>query len=212
MAADSRDPVTGAYIFLDGGAPDIAVDPTLVSEQANDVGTRIIRANLAALDSYTYERAGLWGHALDTKSDYLHDGSGWKLMHRPPTAYTPTFANFTAAPTITEARYSVFSGIVRVHMVLTLTGAIGASPTVSLPLTSRTPNGRTMLGQATYFDASPVQWIDGRVYHNSSTTVAPVAGVVAATLMGLATNINGATPFTWASGDSITLDFSYEAA
>lgn len=77
MAADSRDPVTGAYIFSDMGAPDIGVDPTLVSEQANDVGTRIIRANLAGLEAYPYKRAGLMGHALDTKKDYVHDGSGW---------------------------------------------------------------------------------------------------------------------------------------
>lgn len=77
MAADSRDSTTGAYIFLDGGAPDIAVDPTLVSEQANDVGTRIIRDNLAELNDYEYARAGLGGHALDTRIDYVHDGSGW---------------------------------------------------------------------------------------------------------------------------------------
>lgn len=77
MAADDRDPITGAYIFLDTGAPDTGVDPTLVSEQANDVGTRIIRANFAALEDYEYNRAGMMGHALDTRSDYIHNGTGY---------------------------------------------------------------------------------------------------------------------------------------
>jgi len=82
MASDSRDPVTGAHIFSDTGAPDIGVDPTLVSAQANDVGTRIIRANLAALEAYPYKRAGLSGHALDTKIDYVHDGTGFVADQR----------------------------------------------------------------------------------------------------------------------------------
>lgn len=77
MASDDRDPVTGAYIFLDTGAPDTGVDPTLVSAQANDVGTRIIRANLAALEDYDYKREGLGGYAEDTNLDYVHNGTGW---------------------------------------------------------------------------------------------------------------------------------------
>lgn len=77
MAIDSRDPVTGSLIFTDTGAPDIGVDPTEVSKQANDVGTRPMRADLAALNSYAYRRKGLRGKALDTMIEYEHTGSGW---------------------------------------------------------------------------------------------------------------------------------------
>lgn len=77
MAVDDRDPVTGALIFSDTGAPDIGVDPTLVSAQANDVGTRIIRTNLAALEAYEYKRVGLRGYAQDTGIEYVHSGTGW---------------------------------------------------------------------------------------------------------------------------------------
>lgn len=79
MAVDSYDPITGAPQFSDGGAPDIAVDPTEVAKYAAEVGNRIVRANLDALDAYPFKRAGLSGHALDTGADYIHDGSGWHL-------------------------------------------------------------------------------------------------------------------------------------
>lgn len=77
MAVDSYDSTTGRPIFLDTGAPDIGVDPTKVGEYAADVGNRIVRANLAALDAYPYKRAGLRGYALDTNTEYTHSGSGW---------------------------------------------------------------------------------------------------------------------------------------
>lgn len=77
MAIDSYDPITGAPQFSGAGAPDIAVDPTEVAKYAADVGTRIIRANLAALDAYGYKRAGLRGIALDTEIEYLYGDTGW---------------------------------------------------------------------------------------------------------------------------------------
>lgn len=80
MAYDSRDSTTGAYIFSDTGAPDIGVDPTLVSAQANDVGTRIVRANLAALEAYAWKRDGLGGYALDTGVEYVYKSSAWRVV------------------------------------------------------------------------------------------------------------------------------------
>lgn len=77
MAVDSYDPTTGRPIFSDSGAPDIAVDPTAVGIFAAEVGNRIIKADLAGLDAYTYKRKGLGGYALDTGFEYVHDGAGW---------------------------------------------------------------------------------------------------------------------------------------
>lgn len=77
MAVDSYDSTTGRPQFLDTGAPDIAVDSTAVGIYAADVGNRVVRADLSELNAYPYERAGLMGHALDTKTDYVHDGTGW---------------------------------------------------------------------------------------------------------------------------------------
>lgn len=77
MAIDGRDPTTGHLIFTDAGAPDIGVDPTEVSKQANDVGTRIIRQTLPQLEAYEYKRKGLQGHVRDTLVEYVHTGVAW---------------------------------------------------------------------------------------------------------------------------------------
>ena len=79
MAANGFDPVDGSPLFSDTDAPDIKVDPRAAAEYAADVGNRIVRADLAALDAYPYKRAGLKGYALDSKREYAHDGVGWRV-------------------------------------------------------------------------------------------------------------------------------------
>lgn len=69
MTVDYYDTTTGRPHFNDNDAPDIKVDPDAVSAYAEDVGNRIVRADLAALNAYTYARQGLAGHALDTGQD-----------------------------------------------------------------------------------------------------------------------------------------------
>lgn len=210
MAANDVDPTTGYPIFLAGEAPDLGVDETTVAQYASDVGNRIIRANLTALNDYDYNRAGLWGHALDTKSDYLHDGTGYKLMHRPATTYTPTLTNITGSPTVV-ARYSVASGIVYESIVITLNGAnIGASPGIALPLNSRTPSGFEMLGQALFRKGGA--WYEGGILLAAANRIDLVLKLVSGANINMSTNVNATSPFTWASGDSITLKFQYEAA
>lgn len=77
MVSQSNDPTTGHPIFDATGAPDLGVDETEVAAYAADVGNRIVRANLAALEAYPYKRDGLLGYAKDTKAEYRHNGSGW---------------------------------------------------------------------------------------------------------------------------------------
>lgn len=102
MAVDSYDATTGRPIFLDTGAPDIGVDPTAVGIFAADVGNRIVRANLAALEAYPYEHEGLMGYALDTDQDYVYNGSGWVLFRRAVKTTVVTFgSNWEATPSYT---------------------------------------------------------------------------------------------------------------
>lgn len=210
MASNGNDATTGYPIFLAGYAPDLGVDETTVAQYAADVGNRIVRANLAGLTAYTYSRAGLMGHALDTKSDYVHDGSGWKLMHRAPQAYTPTLTNITGGPAVT-ARYSVAGGWVQVSIGVALNGAnFGTAPGFSLPVAARTPSGFQMLGQALYRAGS--LWYEGGILLATSTRVDPVLKVVTLGNVAMNSNVGAATPFTWASGHFMALEFSYEAA
>lgn len=97
MAVDSYDPTTGRPIFSDSGAPDIGVDPTAVGIFAAEVGNRIVKADLAALNAYPYKRKGLRGHALDTSTEYEHNGTGWVLAGAPVTVAITAFSTGWAA-------------------------------------------------------------------------------------------------------------------
>lgn len=169
------------------------------------VGSSTTRTNLAAGELYN----GLHFFESDTNSIYVYN-SGWKLWHRAPTAYAPTLTNISGGPTVT-ARYSVAAGRVFVSVTIVLNGAnIGTAPGISLPVTARTPTGFQMLGQATYRKSG--SWIEGAILLATSTRVDPVLKLVSGATINMSTNVNASSPFTWASGDSMTLEFSYEAA
>ncbi|WP_396657098.1 hypothetical protein [Microbacterium oxydans] len=104
MTVNNYDPVTGRPNFSDNDAPDIKVDPGAVAEYAEEVGNRIVKANLAALNLYPYKRAGLSGHALDTKTDYVHNGTGWVVSYLPDTGWVnltlnPNWSAYTGPET-----------------------------------------------------------------------------------------------------------------
>lgn len=77
MAIDSIDPVTGSPQFLDGGAPDLAVDQNAVSNYAAKVGTRLI-GTTAERTAYAYGRKGLEWYDTDLNTVLIHNGSGWQ--------------------------------------------------------------------------------------------------------------------------------------
>lgn len=76
MASSSNDPTTGAPIFLDGDAPDPAVNPTEVAAFAAEVGTRLI-GSTAQRTAYDYAREGLEWYDTTDDFTYVYDGSGW---------------------------------------------------------------------------------------------------------------------------------------
>lgn len=210
MAVNTNDPTTGRPIFNDNDPPDIKVDPGAAASYAEEVGNRIVKADLAALNLYAYKRAGLTGHALDTKTDYVHDGSGWRLWHRAGVAYTPTLTNFSGSPTV-AARYSIAAGIVNVSVNITMVGAnVGTAPEVSLPIASRAIVGTPLWGRAMYKQGS--SYILGEINPSTTTKVQMLVPILATSVMNAATNVNANTPFTWAAGGTMTLEFSYEAA
>ncbi|MDQ0726800.1 hypothetical protein [Microbacterium sp. W4I20] len=137
MTYDDRDPLTGAYIFSDAGAPDIGVDPTIISEQANDVGNRIIRDNFAALDAYPYKRAGLLGYAADTDTEYRHNGTGWKVVSSGWKSWSPTYTNLYVNGGAVNAKYQQRGQLVEFIYELDFapeTGALGGPIQISLPV------------------------------------------------------------------------------
>lgn len=113
MAVNNYDPANGRPRFNDNDAPDIKVDPDAASAYAADVGNRIVRANLAGLNAYTWKRQGLQGHALDTGQDYLHNGTGWVATVRDsgwiPVTFAGTWQNAVAGE---ECEIRLLNGVV----------------------------------------------------------------------------------------------------
>lgn len=217
MAADSRDPLTGAYIFSDTGAPDIGVDPTLVSEQANDVGTRIIRPNLAGLDAYAFKRVGLRGCALDTGCEYRHNGSGWVLLFRPLTTYTPTVTGITLGQVSITGKYQQVGSRVTGEVLITrnIAGTPGAGIAFSLPVapadSSTTP--RSLGVGDVYLQNSAITYQAFARYTGGSTAAFNIAGVQG-TAVGQGTNLSGTYPTGVAhgAGSFYRAAFEYEVA
>lgn len=141
-----------------------------------------------------------------------YDGTGWRMWDRSWTAYTPTLTNVSGSPTVT-ARYAVCAGVVSVKINIALGGAnFGTGPLISLPVTARTPSGLPPVGVAIYNDVSATVWVVGTLLLQNTTQVAPLMSQVSGSQVTTQFNVSATAPFTWASGDSLTAEFSYEAA
>lgn len=133
MAVDTYDPITGRPIFLDGGAPDIAVDPTEVGKYAAEVGNRIV-GTTAYRDGYPYKRKGLRAGDTTTNKEYEYTGEGWVVVGGPTlTAPAPTMAanwSWGSGSKITRA-----GDVVTVHALLVRSSVIaGAQAVLTLPV------------------------------------------------------------------------------
>ncbi|WP_341945643.1 hypothetical protein [Microbacterium sp. LWH11-1.2] len=207
MASNDIDDFDGHPIFLAGYAPDLGVDETTAAEYAADVGNRIIRANLAELDDYEWNRAGLWGHALDTKSDYRHDGTGWKIVARPWTNYTPTIANFTG--TFSTAKYMIYQGVVTVKFRIAV-ATMSTAPTISLPLNASDALEELLMSKVLFLPSTGSRGI-GHIRKDSATVASLVTE---ATLAGTVyvSGVTSTSPITFGATSTIAATFQYEAA
>lgn len=182
MAVDSYDPTTGRPIFLDTGAPDIGVDPTAVGIYAADVGNRIVRADLAALNAYPYKRDGLMGYAKDTKRDYVYNGSGWVPFEGGAvidlTAFSPNwsqaggYTSFLIAKGNTRFLYGAASRGAGGLLTSILTVPVGHRPAANLFLPGNVTSGG--VAYALGIQSSGVIWVP---YGGGSAAAAyPLAG------------------------------------
>lgn len=171
------------------------------------------KANAAALPS-----SGNWVGRLittvDTGAVYVCTATPgtWALLVKPFTTYTPTLTNITGTPTVV-ARWGQVAKRVFVSIDTTLTGAtIGTDPGWSTPVSARSFAGFPILGHASMYDISPVNIVSGNVYLETVDRVTASPINVAGTYASLNSNTSATVPFTWASGDIIRMEFSYEAA
>jgi hypothetical protein len=202
------------------GAPADAAD---LSELANyaalvgnrKVGTHSQRTALAGGDIWP----GLRFFETDTLIEFLtEDGSAWKPWESDWITWVPTLTNLsvgTGGGATSSHQYRYIAG--RVHlmgrMVLGTSGAsVGAIPTVTLPVTRAALKVKydALPGAVNFFDVSTdTPWLGAAASDGASTSAFrffPVNSSVIGSAVG-ATN-----PFTFAAGDTIVYELSYEPA
>jgi hypothetical protein len=146
------------------------------------------------------------GYYIDTSV-----GSGFKAW----VAYTPTVTNVTKGTGPTESYTYCQLGktvIVRLKLTLGTSGAVTGVPTFTLPVTaSATANDSKVRNGFCQLNDSGTSIYYGDCGLASTTTVTPQVYNAASTYL-TASPISATVPFTFAVGDAITMQFTYEAA
>lgn len=128
------------------------------------------------------------------------------------TTYTPSFTNLTLGNGTATFRFGRVQNFIHVigHIVFGSTTSItGSGVQVSLPVTAKSPTNLQPVGlnnlNTTGFSFFGFQRLDtttsaaSRVWNTSGTYLQ-------------SNGLSATSPFTWATTDSITLNFIYEAA
>lgn len=120
------------------------------------------------------------------------------------STYTPTLTAGTLGNGTIAGRYKQIGKVVHftAKFVLGSTSAVSTGLAVSLPVTSTASTPASLI-QGFAYDVSGNQgyWLAGE---HSTTTITPY--------INAAGTLQATSPFTWATGDSITVTGAYEAA
>lgn len=146
---------------------------------------------------------------IEDISDDIYTGTAW-------TAFTPTVTNVSlTGATMLAYYYRVGKTcIVSVQIVLGTAAPVSGSIILSTPFTARSSGrtgGITPLGTATLRDNSPAASYNAGVLYFSTTSVTirfvdPTGGTITYA------QTSATAPFTWASGDSIHVQYTMEIA
>lgn len=142
--------------------------------------------------------------------------AGHNLQGLAWTTWTPTLTNLNIGSTGTQvARYVRVGNTVHFYWSVVLGGtgiSVGSVPTISLPVTASSSYiaNRFDIGDAEFIEAG-VQVLLGRTRLNTTSVVTPLTMSASGTFVTPGT-LSATSPFTWGTGDIITLTGTYEAA
>jgi hypothetical protein len=160
--------------------------------------------------SFEYRFREIHGHDVNALSGYFERGRTTRMGDW--EAYTPTWASTGTQPALGNGtiagRYTKIGNTVHAIVTLTVgstttfgTGAWSFSmPSTMLPLTTQ------MAGAGTAIDTSDSGKVYGLVVRKASTTTVFPYNILTSTIL------SASSPFTWAQGDVLTLQVTYEEA
>lgn len=185
---------------------DPADGPAQIKALAEAVETRVVMrfpspaARDAALPSGKLVD-GMMCHVASENAVYLRSGGQWRVMWAPWRTYDATLSGATGS---VVAGYSRVGQLVHVRAVITLTAvtnAFGMSTPSASAHSSLTPVGGAYLEDVSASGASSRRiWA---AYLGTGSTIQVMNG-------GDGVIAGPGAPWTWASGDRITIDATYE--
>ena len=128
--------------------------------------------------------------------------------------WTPTFANFTKDTATIVAKYIQIGKTVHFRLSVVLDSSVmGSAPTFSLPVTSATYGGSSLIppiGQVGILDSGSALYSGVALW--TTTTTATLRVSSAGSTYVSPVGISATVPMTWADGDEFHVEGTYEAA
>lgn len=202
-------------VSTDQIAPLETVFANMATSVQNALNTRAVKgyrwADATARAAQTGMVAGDLGYQIDNDTLYRYSGSAWVIWERGDTTFTPSWTSATVTGTNTGV-YNVSGGWANVVIssLVTVTGTAAVAPPLNVAGTALAAN-TSVIGFCSMIDASAGtsgRYLGTSVY-SSPTLIAPRFTDPAT---GRIANLSATIPFTWASGDSIQMQFSYSVA
>lgn len=146
--------------------------------------------------------------AEDTGAVYRWVGSTWKTVYVPWTSYTPTTTNVSGG-TVT-GQWSRVGDTIHVRIVHAFIGAnLTGQPSYGLPVNHVDGSiVEWLAGSCLLRDSSPATELLGVLRKSNVSSVAPYALAASLSFVQF-DNVTPTSPFTWGSGDTIVMNFSY---
>ncbi len=216
--------VVGTPVFASTTARDAAIPSPVEGDQCQTldygvmwrhdgtgwcvVGTPVFDNAAARVAAVPSPRIGDRCYLADTKTENACVVAGtWIMWARATTTYAPTITGQTSgSPTIVGGNYAVSNGRCHGSLVATFTGAVNATIVVPLPIAATNFAAWESLGDMTLLKGGT------RI---PGILIAPSAGASSGYVASATTAItlaSATSPFTWASGDQITVNFDYPVA
>ena len=146
-----------------------------------------------------------------TKATQYYNGTAWKNIYVPKTAFTPTWTNLTIGNGTNSWNYWIINDIVYIEGKTTLgsTSSITGVPTMTLPV-NRATSQVAETGWGILGDAGTASF-KAYVISTSSTNALFFSLLTSGTYASEA-NTSATVPFTWTTNDTITAALFYEGA
>lgn len=148
--------------------------------------------------------------SIDTKRDWLYDGTGWIIMGEPPQAWTAAWANITLGTGGTANGITHRSdGYVDISNTLILGSSgfvMGANPVLTLPFAAASLRPNQL--QINLDDGTALY--PGINQAGSGGTTTTIYAVRSDQANSTYNTINATTPFAWGAGDGIEVIGRYQ--